>query len=673
MERPSSSPPPLTSERLESWKEIGSWLRRDVRTVQRWERTRGLPVHRLPGGDVARVYAIKSELDTWRNSRGIHLLEEALPRASVAGSPRGRVGRLALAVAVASVAVVAVALLLPRSPVPAPRISPLTSYVGEVAYPSFSPDGRQVVFTWNGEKQDNFDLYIKLVGGGGPLRLTTDPGYDGWPAWSPDGRQIAFIRWPIGAPQLQLLVVPALGGAERLVGTASVTEVWPVPAIAWTHDSRWLLAGWPESGTRTAVMRIAVDTGERKHLSTPPPGWWGDDSPALSPDGTAVAFIRRRGPEEGNVYLLRLTKDYEPAGEPQQLSHEACCVSNPFWSAGGREILYVRRDADIAALYRIAPVPGAEPRAVTTIGTLGNHLSISSQGDKLLYVSGAFDSDLWRVALPSVPAPNRDLTPSRTLSSSRIDSMPDFSSDGKRVTFCSNRSGSMEIWVAEADGSSLRQLTFLDGPQALLPRWSPDGKQIAFHASGGHNRDVYIVSADGGNPHQMTSTGINFAASWSREGKWIYFASDRSGQFQCWKMPSQGGPAIQITRQGGYGGLESADGRYLYYAKAFTPADLWQVPVQGGEEKPVHPGVSAFRVPWNFAVTAEGIYTTAVENALIGFRLQRYNVATGMIETLGRVPKPFGRSMAVSPDGRWLLFQDLPTRHGDVMLVENFR
>jgi TolB-like protein/tetratricopeptide (TPR) repeat protein len=83
MEKASSLPPTVPGERLESWKEIGSYLNRDVRTVQRWERSKGLPVRRLPGGDVARVYALRSELDAWWSSRGVHLQEAALEPASL--------------------------------------------------------------------------------------------------------------------------------------------------------------------------------------------------------------------------------------------------------------------------------------------------------------------------------------------------------------------------------------------------------------------------------------------------------------------------------------------------------------------------------------------------------------------------------------------------------------
>ena len=68
---------------------------------------------------------------------------------------------------------------------------PLTSYSGFERHPSFAPDGKQVAFSWDGENQNNYDIYVMLASGGPPLRLTTDPAEDSAPAWSPDGRHIA--------------------------------------------------------------------------------------------------------------------------------------------------------------------------------------------------------------------------------------------------------------------------------------------------------------------------------------------------------------------------------------------------------------------------------------------------------------------------------------------------
>ena len=70
----------------------------------------------------------------------------------------------------------------------------LTSLTGSEFYPTFSPDGEQVAFSWNGTKQDNWDVYVTLVGSSDVRRLTSDPAEDARPTWSPDGRQIAFVR-----------------------------------------------------------------------------------------------------------------------------------------------------------------------------------------------------------------------------------------------------------------------------------------------------------------------------------------------------------------------------------------------------------------------------------------------------------------------------------------------
>jgi serine/threonine protein kinase len=74
----------------------------------------------------------------------------------------------------------------------APRTVPLTSYVGTECCASFSPDGNQVAFEWDGPRQDNADIYVKLIGTENAVRLTTDPADDISPAWSPDGRYNSF-------------------------------------------------------------------------------------------------------------------------------------------------------------------------------------------------------------------------------------------------------------------------------------------------------------------------------------------------------------------------------------------------------------------------------------------------------------------------------------------------
>ena len=85
------------------------------------------------------------------------------------------------------------------------RVIPLTTLAGTELLPAFSPDGEQVAFVWNGTRQDNWDIYVTLVGSSNVRRLTSDPFPDTKPKWSPDGRQIAFVRERPDGNTIQLM------------------------------------------------------------------------------------------------------------------------------------------------------------------------------------------------------------------------------------------------------------------------------------------------------------------------------------------------------------------------------------------------------------------------------------------------------------------------------------
>src|SRR5262249_53717290 len=130
-----------------------------------------------------------------------------------------------------------------------------------------------------------------------------------------------------------------------------------------------------------------------------------------------------------------------------------------------------------------------------------------------------------------------------------MDVDPDYSPDGARIAFSSDRSGSREIWVADRDGSNPYPVTSFGGASAGSPRWSPDGTQIAFDASPGGQDTVFAVGASGGQPRRVFSPGL--IPAWSHDGQWIYFLN-RSAEKQIWKVRVAGGTAVQVTRNGGF-------------------------------------------------------------------------------------------------------------------------
>jgi Tol biopolymer transport system component len=245
----------------------------------------------------------------------------------------------------------------------------------------------------------------------------------------------------------------------------------------------------------------------------------------------------------------------------------------------------------------------------------------------------------------------------------------------------------MEIWVVDGQGRRPLKLTSLgrDG-DAACPRWSPDGKWIAFDftAKGGNNVDIYVISAAGGTPKRLTtSPAIDSLASWSRDGRFIYFGSNRNDSWQVWKVPSGGeepGHARQVTRGGGFAAIESTNGRHVYFTKrpSGTPDPrnaLWRIPVEGGDEEVV---IERFRSSHgNWDLTAKGLYFVDEEHSSSGtswvVRLQEFDRRHATeVARLRHPPFLGGPAVSVSSDGRWMLSTQR-REESDLMLVENFR
>ena len=175
---------------------------------------------------------------------------------------------------------------------------PLTTYPGSETTPGFSPDGAQVAFSWDGESQDNFDIYVKEIDSDTPVRLTSSPAPERHPVWSPDGRQIAFLRNDRRSVATSIaaavLLIPAIGGPER-----QVAEIGPLPPFlparyhAWLPDSSGLVVADASSPDEpSALFVLSNETGEKRRLTSPPAESMGDTGPALSPDGRTLAFVR---------------------------------------------------------------------------------------------------------------------------------------------------------------------------------------------------------------------------------------------------------------------------------------------------------------------------------------------------------------------------------------------
>jgi serine/threonine protein kinase len=545
------------------------------------------------------------------------------------------------------------------------RALALTTLPGVESYPSFSPDGNHVVFTWNGRKQDNPDIYVQQIGSGNPLQLTTDGRADYNPVWSPDDRWIAFLR-ESSPDSSELRLIPPLGGPERHVADVHQRGRFQSPPyLAWCPESDCLVVTHsPGAGRGNALFVISLETGEKRQL-THPHGSVSDIHPAISPDGRFLIFRRHAGDGIGELYAVRLGTGSVPVDEPRRLTSAALNANYPAWMPDSREILF----SSNGALWRLAVQGQRPPSRLPFVGEDALMPAISrprpGKLPRLVYVRSFKDSNIWRTdtapvhrAVPSAPLP--------AISSSRADTFPSFSPDGRRVAFESDRSGNNEIWLTDPDGSNTVQLTFL-GAACGAPSWSPDGRLITFHSNAGGQWWAYLIPSTGGKPRRLSSRLANEGwPSFSRDNKWVYFSSLQSGENQIWKMPIAGGEAVQVTFNGGIQALESSDGKNLYYTTGFEQTStLWRMHTSAGAPLKVLDGVVGF------VVVGRGLYcirNLSTENRLEFSSFEALKPAV-LVNDLGKVDG----ALTGSPDGRSLLYTRVDSSVDDLILVEKFR
>jgi serine/threonine protein kinase len=561
----------------------------------------------------------------------------------------------------------------PRSEAPLTAV-PLTSYPGEEACPSFSPDGTQVAFQWNTrDPGTKSHIYVKQIGVDPPTRLTNSPAEEISPAWSPDGRFIAFRR-ELSPTSFGLIIIPQRGGRERVLAEVDTSKAWATldgPYLAWTPDSKWLSCPCPMPEGNFGLFLFSIESGEKRKLANPE--GWGDTTPAFSPDGRVLVFSRVIDQAiRSDLYLLGLTEDYAPQGEPTRIRSDNPWNFGAAWTPDGKEIVFASGTYSAPGLVRMAMGKNATPRRVDCAPNNASMPAVSRQGGRLAFTVAKFDTNIWRVDLRE---PGRNPTPPvRFIASTQQDFEPAYSSDGGRIAFVSERSGTDEVWVVDSDGSNPLRVTTLGGPPPEGPTWSPDGSSIAFTARG----NLYVVSANGGPPKRLTAGPyVALWPCWSRDGRSIYFGACGPSVPGCeiWKMPAGGGKPVGITRkEAGFvpdQPRESADGKFIYFQQGWPrPLSIWKVPVEGGEETKILDSVSPSG--W-WTLGKEKIYFFAKPDQKGHSDLSSYDLETGKIQKILTVERPVYFLIAVSPDERTILFPQIDEASSDLMLVEKFR
>jgi Tol biopolymer transport system component/DNA-binding winged helix-turn-helix (wHTH) protein len=542
---------------------------------------------------------------------------------------------------------------------------PFTSNLGAESQPAFSPDTKQIAFVWKREEEKFRHVYVKLIGSETQLQLTSGEADDFNPVWSPDGTSVAFLR--LSGADRGILVVPAIGGAARKLYTpearADLKEEWEHGALSWSPDGRQLI--FPDGKTshgRSMIYALDLGSMQAKPITFPSVKVDGDYCPVYSPDGNRIAFTRGTEGFVRDVYVMDAN-----GGNPRRLTVDNRYVSSLTWTADGSAIIFSSDRAGKTSLWRVE-VSGGEPRRLP-FGEDALAPAISRGGEIIAYAQRSAKWSIFQVSLSTSPQSN---AVRRLLSSTEQDSAPRFSPDGKHIAFQSWRSGTQEIWTCSSLGTDLAKLTSYGGPLTGSPSWSPDGQQIAFDSRPGGHSHIYVIGMNGGAARAITTGEYNdIVPNWSPEGRWIYFGSNRSGNWQIWKVPSNGGDPQQVTRQGGFVGMPSVDGRWVYFAKNDRPG-IWRVPVEGGDETEVmqEPALGNWA---SWTLSGAGIYYLRESDQATAIELLHLDTGrTERVHSLERAPSAYS-GVTVTADGKSLVYTDLTEAGSHITLVQNFR
>jgi Tol biopolymer transport system component len=389
---------------------------------------------------------------------------------------------------------------------PATGIVPITGFRGNEMDPSFSPDGKFIAFSWVGEQGETYHIYTIPVGAQTPRRITDNPADEEWPVWSPDGTTIAFLRRSI-APNWQVVLYPVQGGAERVIATVQLyipQSSGSYQAMSWTPDSKHLLLVHQGGEQLNAIWLLSIeDAGLRRlPLQGRPTSDYGDmvglASPVLSPSGHWLAFL-----DSGQPRVQELAAGYQPIGKPIAFPMHAHDNIQPQWL--GERLLLSWRDSGSVCRILLWDLHG--PVQTLWAGrSLRRGITVSDLDGKVRIITaqGETGNSIW--AMPLNPATHvASGLPTPRLQSPNFEALPEFSFDGSKLAWLSSRTGSVNVWVANADGSNQR---LLSGRATGTPHWFRDGRLSVFDTE---TRALMVMDIESGAFRPLGSAALSLA------------------------------------------------------------------------------------------------------------------------------------------------------------------
>lgn len=555
---PTSQPTVGARDRLDSWKEIAAYLRRNVSTVQRWEKREGLPVHRHLHDKLGSVYALRSELDSWWRNRSSlvevpHAPVEASPRPGPLGS-REQKGLLILAAALCGL-VAALWLVRNRSavsdnPLANARFSRVTDFEGAEHSATISRDGKLIAFL--ADRDGPTDVWITRVGSGqfqnltqGRLAELVNPSVRDL-GFSPDGTNVLF--WLRKGTEIGVWAVPITGGSARpyLEGVAE---------FDWSKDGRRLVFHTPGAGDPLFVKEgegstprqiFVAASGTHAHF------------PIWSTDEAFIYFVQGVLPDGLDVWRLRPS-----GGTPERLTSHNARVSHPI-PLDRRRLLYLATDDEGSGpwLHSLDLEQQASRRVVFGVERYTS-LAADSTARRVVATVANPTATVWRVPISDRAVDSSAAT--RITLPTLGGRSPRFAP--KQLVYVSSTGGGEGIWkLSEGKGTEL-----WSSPGARVvggPAIAPDGRRIAFSVEKDRGtRRLYVMNDDGSDLRALTDPmDLRGSPAWSPTGKTVVIASYSDGAPQLFSVPVNGGAVVPLRSGYALDPVWSPDGRMLVYS-----------------------------------------------------------------------------------------------------------
>lgn len=526
---------------------------------------------------------------------------------------------------------------------PSSQLKTLTGIGGSQSQPSWSHDGKQIAFVYTALNDSRSAIYIQSPDDIQPHRVVYGSGQYSSPVWSPDGKSLAYLHIQPDKVAIFILDV-ARSTSTRLTNLFPHRYSLNYRHLDWSPDGKMLVVD--DKGAESdplSLYLVSVSNGYKTRLTYPDMDMIGDVSPRFSPDGSQVAFIRIKYQFLNDIFLVPVTG----GAEIRRLTDRSSLISDADWESNHSVIFSGRRNGSFR-LWRLnlllSHLHGVLASSIST--DLPLQFSISRISQKVAFSAYRPNLNIWALKLSKTPHSRTDWIP--IIRNSGENMSPSYSSDGTKISFRSDASGEMQIWVSRADGSDAWRVDTGNTIPAINC-WAPDGNSIVFSARQSHG--LYEVSL----LHKLPLRHITSEFSdpfVSVDGKWIFA---RIHNF-IYRMPATGGSGVQITNQGGAPLVQSKDGYYLYFSHGRMSSTISRLDLRAHHQEVVLDSLMpGYRDCW--ALTSKGIIflTETSGRPMIAF----HDFATGkerdIAEFIGDLP-PVGMSgFTVSPDERYLM------------------